>query len=77
MACGGINILKTIVSIISTVLAAFIGYVLWPGLIVSMIYIPAAYLLNIQYTFMNLLAYTIILSGVSLLITFLSVAIRK
>ena len=59
------------------VLAAFIGYVLWPGLIVSMIYIPISYLLNIQFTFMNLLAYTIILSGVSLLITFLSVAIRK
>lgn len=69
--------MKTMVSIISTVLAAFIGYVLWPGLIVAMIYIPTSYLLNIQYTFMNLLAYTIILSGVSLLVTFLSVAIRK
>lgn len=69
--------MKTMVSIISTVLVAFIGYVLWPGLIVAMIYIPASYLFNIQYTFMNLLAYTIILSGVSLLITFLSVAIRK
>ena len=69
--------MKTMVSIISTVLASFIGYVLWPGLIVAMIYIPASYLFNIQYTFMNLLAYTIILSGVSLLITFLSVAIRK
>lgn len=69
--------MKTMVSIISTVLASFIGYVLWPGLIVAMIYIPASYLFNIQYTFMNLLAYTVILSGVSLLITFLSVAIRK
>lgn len=69
--------MKTMISIISTVLAAFIGYVLWPGLIVSMIYIPVSYLLNIQYTFMNLLAYTTILSGISLLVTFLSVAIRK
>lgn len=69
--------MKATISIISTVLAAFIGYVLWPGLIVAMIYIPASYLMNISYTFMNLLAYTIILSGVSLLVTFLSVAIRK
>ena len=69
--------MKSIISIISTVLAAFIGYVLWPGLIVAMIYIPVSYLMNISYTFMNLLAYTIILSGVSLLVTFLSVAIRK
>lgn len=69
--------MKTMVNIISTVLVAFIGYVLWPGLIISMIYIPVSYLLNIQYTFMNLLAYTIILSGISLLVTFLSVAIRK
>lgn len=69
--------MKTMVSIISIVLAAFIRYVLWSGLIVAMIYIPASYLFNIQYTFMNLLAYTIILSGVSLLVTFLSVAIRK
>ena len=69
--------MKATISIISTVLAAFIGYVLWPGLIVAMIYIPVSYLMNISYTFMNLLAYTIILSGISLLVTFLSVAIRK